>query len=206
MHRLVGLGLLLVGAPAPAAEAAPRGRVVRVERSVASVVPRICAMGGGARSGQNLCFGEPHDGDRIAVIDLAEKRVRGEFVIEAVTEATELSSLNLCISTGVRSVRGSYASGVEEGGHIIGLRGAKLNRRVARVLSNVAAPSGRADEQVELAIDADGNGQADLLLTQYVCDGDGAPAAGGEGRCFDTYMEQRGGMRRVQQDILRACR
>lgn len=203
MHRLACL--LLVGATASPAAGAPRGRVVRVERSPAVVVPRICAMGGGG-AGQNMCFGEPREGDRIVVIDLAERRVRGDFVIESVAEATDLASINVCISSGVRSVRGSYASGVEEGGHVIGLRGARLDRRIARVLANVDPPSGRTDEQVELAIDADGNGSADLLLTQYVCDPNGAPASGGEGRCLDTYLAQRGVMRRVQQDILRACR
>jgi hypothetical protein len=206
-HRpgIAGLGaVVLVAAAALAAEGAPRGRVVRVERTIAATVPRICAMGGGTR-GQNMCFGDPRVGDRIAVIDMAEKRVRGEYVIESVSEATELSSLGLCISSGVKSVRGSYAAGAEEGGHVMGLRGARLSRKLTQVLTSVPAPSGRTDETVELAIDADGNGHADLVLTQYPCDANGVPASGGDGRCFDTYLEQRGGLRRVQQDILRAC-
>jgi hypothetical protein len=202
MHRFACL--LLVGAMALAAEGAPRGRVVRVERGVAAAVPRICAMGGSR--GQHMCFGEPREGDRIAVIDLAERRVRGEFVIESVTEATELAAMGLCINTGVRTVKGSYVSGTEEGGHIMGMRGAKLNRNLARVMTGVSPPSGRTEESVELAIDSDASGKADLVLTQYACDQNGSPSTGGDGRCFDTYMEQRGALTRVQQDILRSCR
>jgi hypothetical protein len=195
-------GLLLVGA-ATAAAAAPRGRVVRVERGTAAAVPRLCAMA--AIRDQNLCFGRPREGERVAIIDLSEKRVRGEFVIESVEDSAELAQLRMCVDTGVQTVKGSYRGGAEGGEHVVGLRGARLDPRTARVLSDVAPPSGRAEESVEVAIDADGNGRADLILTEYGCDATGAPASGTGARCFDTYLEQRGVMRRVQRDILRAC-
>lgn len=199
-----GLGLLLVGALALSADAAPRGRVVRVERNSIGAVPRLCSMGG--RRGEGTCFGQPHEGETIEIVDPAARRLRGAFVIESVTEAAELASLALCVSTGVHTVRGSYAIGADEGGRVWGLRGAKLNRKVARVLGDVPPPSGRSEESVAFAVDADGNGRPDLLLTEYACDENGAPTSGAEGRCFDTYLEQRGGMHRVQQDILRTCR
>ena len=199
---LAGATVLLAGA-APRAEAAPRGRVIRVERGVAARVPRLCAMT--AVRGQSICFGRPREGERIAVIDLADKAVRGEFVIESVSEAADATHLGVCLDTGLQIVKGSYVGGAEPGGHAFGLRGAKLSRRTARVISDLPSPSGRTEETVELAIDADGNGRADIVLTQYSCDASGAPSSGGMIRCLDTYMEQRGGLRRVQQDILRAC-
>jgi hypothetical protein len=196
--------VLLVGGLGLAAEAAPRGRVVRVERNTIGPTPRFCSIGG--PRGEGTCFGQPREGERIAVVDLVEKTVRGEFVIESVSEATELAALGMCVSSGIKTVKGSFTSGTGETGHVVGLRGARLNRHAARLLADVPPPSGRADESVELAVDADGNGRPDLILTQYPCDENGAPAAAGEGRCFDTYMAQHGEMQRVQQDILRSCR
>jgi hypothetical protein len=154
---------------------------------------------------QNLCFGRPRAGERIAIIDLSEQRVRGEFVIESVEDSAELAQIRMCVDTGVQTVKGSYVGGAEGGEQVVGLRGARLDPRTARVLSDVTPPSGRAEESVEVAIDTDGNGRADLILTQYACDATGAPTNGAGARCFDTYLEQRGVMRRVQRDILRAC-
>jgi len=196
-------GVALVGALALAADAAPRGRVVRVERNTLGPTPRFCSIGN--RRGEGTCFGQPREGERIALVDLVDRTVRGEFVIESVGEATELAALGLCVSSGVKTVKGSFTGGIEESGSIVGLRGARLNRKVARLLSDVRPPTGRSDESVELALDADGNGRADLILTQYACDTNGAPSPAGDGRCFDTYVEQHGGLHRVQQDILRTC-
>jgi len=197
---LLASALLLGGAPP--ARAAPHGRVVRVERNTISVVPRFCSMGG--RRGEGTCFGQPREGEVIEVVDQMGKTVRGTFVIESVTEAAELAALGLCVSTGVRTVRGAYGNGADEGGRAWGLRGVKLNRKVARLV-DAQPPSGRTDESVNVALDVDGNGRPDVILTQYSCDASGAPSSSGDGRCFDTYMEQHGGMRRVQQDILKTC-
>jgi hypothetical protein len=203
MHRAGGF--LLVGAIALSADAAPRrGRVVRVERAAVSPVPKRCTLVAGR--GEGLCFGQPHKGERIAVLDLSERAVRGELVIESVGEGAELIARGVCVNTGVYTVKGSYASGTDGVGHLMGLLGAKLDRRTARIMADVPAPSGRTDEVVELAVDADGNGRADLVLTHYSCDEQGKPASDSMGRCFDTYMQRQGELRRVQQDIFRVCR
>src|SRR5262245_59576203 len=89
-------GALLVGALALAADAAPRGRVVRVERATISAVPRFCSMSG--RRGEGTCFGLPQEGEAIEIVDPAARTLRGTFVIESVAEATELASLGLCVS------------------------------------------------------------------------------------------------------------
>src|SRR5262245_29233155 len=96
---------LLVGAVIAAAvraEGAPKGRVIRVERTTKVVVPRFCAMA--SVRGQSLCFGRPREGERIAIIDTSEKAVIGEFLIESVGEATEFSQLGICVDTGVQTV------------------------------------------------------------------------------------------------------
>jgi hypothetical protein len=186
-----------------AAAAAPPGRVVRVERTAIATVPRICVMLGGR--GQSTCFGQTSVGEHVAFIDMVDRSVRGELVIEAVGPATEFDSLGLCVSSGAHGVRGTVTVRLDDSHQIVGLRGARLSPRISRVLTDVLPPSGRGEESVELAIDADGNGRADLVLTQYSCDATGALSASGEGRCLDTYLEQRGTLRRVQQDILRSC-
>ncbi len=206
-RRLSIASLPLAGAVAlvaVSAAAAPRGRVVRVERGATSAVPRLCSIATGR--GEGVCFGQPRKGERIAVLDLSERTVRGEFLIESVGAATELTSRGVCVSTGVQTVKGTYTSGGDGLGHLMGLRGARLDPRIARVRVDVPAPSGRPDESVEFAVDTDGNGRTDLVLTHYACNESGAPAGDGEGRCFDTYMDRGDGLRRVQQDIFRICR
>jgi hypothetical protein len=189
---------------APTGRATPAGKVVRVERPQLSAVPRLCVMGMGR--GQSMCLGQPRAGERVAIIDMEDKAVRGELVIESIGEETELAALGLCVSSGVRTVKGTLTPDVSEGRTLVGLRGARLDRRVARVLSGITSPSGRTDESVELALDADGNGRPDLVVTQYPCDAAGAPSSSNEGRCIDTYMEQHGAMRRVLQESVGPCR
>jgi len=201
------------GRPASAGRTAPAGRVVRVERPQLSAVPRLCVMGLGR--GQSMCLGQPRAGERVTIIDMDDRAVRGELVIETVGEETELAALGLCVSSGIRTVKGTLSPDMSEGRSLVGLRGARLDRRMARVLTGISSPSGRADESVELAVDADGNGRPDLVITQYACDaagssssvsGGGGGVSGAEGRCIDTYMEQHGGMRRVLQETVSPCR
>jgi hypothetical protein len=197
----------LAGTGAPAAGAAPRGRVVRVERASATPTPRLCIMGHGRDA--HLCLGQARAGERIALLVATEPRLRGELVIESATDATDLRRDNVCISGGAQYVKGWYTSGTDSSDVTAGLRGAGLDLSVARVLDGVPAPSGHADESVKLAVDGDGNGSADLVMTAYRCTPDGAPAPSGassDSRCFDTYMAYRGKLRRVHQDIIRACR
>jgi hypothetical protein len=184
--------------------AGPAGRVVRIERAQLGVVPRLGVMG--ISRGQSMCLGQPRAGERVALIDIEDKAVHGELVIDSVGEENELAALGLCVSSGAHSVKGTITPPIGEGRSLVGLRGARLNRRVARVLTGISPPSGRTGESVELAVDADGNGRPDLIVTQYACDATGTPSASGEGRCIDTYMDQHGAMRRVLQESVGTCR
>jgi len=179
--------------------------VIRVEREATGGVPRLCLMGLGGDS--HLCFGQPRAGERIAMFSATETRLRGELVIESVSEAADMRSAGLCISGGAQNVKGWSTADADGRDLVAGLRNARLDAGVARVLSGVAAPSGRDDERVDLAVDADGNGSADLVVTAYRCTPEGAPSSGTgpDARCFDTYMVRHGKLHRVLQDIIRAC-
>jgi hypothetical protein len=203
-RRLALAGFLAAAAGALAAEAAPRGRVIRVERSPANTVPRFCSLTASGGDG-GLCFGRPRPGERFAIVAPLEPRLRGEFIVESVAEPTELISRGLCPDSDIHVVKGSFTAGADQGGYVMGLRAAKLDPRIARVMPDVPAPSGRDEESVHFAIDSDADGRADLMVTEYSCDASGTPTSGGSSLCFDVYMDQRGTMRRVQQDILRVC-
>jgi hypothetical protein len=203
----LALALAFALAGATAAGAAPRGRVIRVEREPVAAPPRICIIGGGHDS--HLCFGQPRAGERVTLLSSSEPRVRSELVIESVADAADLRQANLCASDGAQLVKGRYTPGTNSGDSMTGLRGAQLDAWVARVLTGVPAPSGSDDEQVKLAVDSDGNGSADLVVTTYPCTPEGALVTGAvahDARCIDTYMARRGKLHRVHQDIIRACR
>jgi hypothetical protein len=195
---------VLAGAPAARADGGPHGRVVRIERAQVTAVPRLCAMSFGRD--QSVCFGRPTEGERVALVDTARKEVLGVFLIDAVGEPNDLAGRGLCVDSGLYPVKGTFLDDADAARGPIGLRGIKLTARSARVMPNGPPPSGRTDEAVELTLDSNGDGRADLVLTQYECDEAGVPAPGADGRCFDTYTDVgRGPMQRVHRDILRTC-
>jgi len=196
-------GLALAGAAAPVAEGAPPGRVIRVERARAVVAPRFCVQPAG---GQRVCFGRPREGEHIALIDAENKMIRGDFVIDTIADATEMGARGLCVDSGAFAVRGHLLRGdADPDVDLIGLRGLVLGAR-AQVLDGVDAPSGRPEETVDLALDTDGDGRADVVVTRFPCDAAGAMDLAADGRCFDIHVEERGRLRRTSRDILKVCR
>lgn len=182
---------------------APPGRVIRVPHARAAPVPRICAMTPGRDQG--MCFGQPVAGDRVALVDPLAKDILGEFVIDAVGEPTDLGHRQ-CLSASLYPIKGTFLDEHHAARNAIGLRGLAINRRHAKVLPNPPPPSGRPDEEVKLTLDANGDGRADVIVTQYMCDDAGAPTTSDLAICFDTYTELRGGkLQRLQQDILKPC-
>lgn len=196
-----GAGLCAVVA---VAQAEPRGRVVRVERAPAVTAPRYCSMA--ADAGRRVCFGRPFEGEHVAVIDTVKRTVRGDFVIESIEDDLEYMSRGLCVAAGAYAVKGRFASGApDRTTELIGLRGLKLGKQARVLAGGVQPPSGRADERVELAVDADGDGRADVALTRYPCDPAGNPRSGSEGICYDVYVAERGRLSRTSQDVVGAC-
>ncbi|TMQ04696.1 MAG: hypothetical protein E6J90_50805 [Deltaproteobacteria bacterium] len=174
--RLIGVALVVWSATG---FAAPGGRVVRVERSGGfRVAPRLCEI----RGDTGNCLGEqPVSGQTVVVID--EHRVIAEVQI---VEATSFSpSCPTLWAVKTRLVRGT--PGDSDG---VGVIDPNLDIVRARLLERShmpASPSGFADEEVWRAIDRDGDGAADILLTRFGCDSQGRPAPGGSNFCIDVW-------------------
>jgi hypothetical protein len=193
--------LALAAVTAPLAEGAPRGRVVRVERRKVAPPPRYCEL---PARGQAVCLGSPREGDRVTVL-VADRAIVGSFVIDDVGKATELYDRGLCSDTGISAVKGRGMRGTADPyADLVGLRGAALGAR-ARVVTNFVSPENHADAIVLAAVDGDGDGDADIAVIRYRCDATGASVPDGEFLCYDTFVEERGRMKRSSQDIFRAC-
>ena len=202
MTRLV-VFCLIVGALALPAKGAPRarGKVVRVERQRGTAVtPRVCDVRAD-RAG--TCLGpEPTIGELITVLD--ENGVIAEVRI---SEATAFSTggSSACQSLWnikTELVRGDLASIPLR---TIGIVDSDVHPRKGRMLSKEQfpqPPSGRSDEQVVVAVDRDGDREADIVLTQNTCDGSG-PVPGGS--CIDEWARVNGRLVKVQQTNFAAC-
>jgi len=179
------------------ADAAPRtkGKVVRVERSRATGdVPRVCevrALEGG------VCFGPaPIVGDIVTV--LSEQRVIAEVrVTESQEYATRGSSCPGLYTIKVELVRGNFDADEST----IGIVDRDLDPHAARKLSRgdqPESPSGRAGESVQIAVDREGDGIADILVVQSDCDGTGQ-------LCLDEWARVDRKMVRVVQTNFSNC-
>lgn len=175
MPRLIGVALAVWST---AAFAAPSGRVIRVERSgAARVPPRLCEI----RGDTGNCLGEqPTPGQTVVVLD--EHRVLAEVQI---IEATSFSpSCPTLWAVRTRLVRGP---GDSDG---VGVIDPSLDVSRARLLDRShlpASPSGFPDDEVWRAVDRDGDGSPDILLTRFGCDAQGHPAPGGGNFCIDIW-------------------
>jgi len=196
--------ILVVGATAligMRALAAPRakGRVIRVERSRGTAaVPRVCDIRGD-RSG--TCIGtEPLVGEIVSVLD--ESGVLAEVKItEATPFATGAGSCTSLWNIKTDLVRGDVSSIPIR---TIGIVDPQIHPRRGRNLAREQfppPPSGRADDQVVVAVDRDGDRVADIVLTQSACEGSSAPT----GTCLDEYANMNGRMVRVHQTNFASC-
>lgn len=204
MRWLAGIGLV-VGASA-LAWAAPRGKVVRVERNRGmKAVPRLCDVQPLAKEG--LCVGEPRSGERVALIDQDRGIAIGEFRIDSATGAADPF-----ICTGkspvVFAIKGQVTAGdpdiIADAGRVIGLRNLTLDPKVARVVKDQLIPG--STERAELTLDIDGNSTVDYMLARYPCDDANNPSPTMAGRfCFDTYLERDGRLVKAHTDNIQIC-
>jgi hypothetical protein len=176
VSRLAALVFVIGGATALAA---PRGRVVRIERAGGgSATPRLCEI----RGDTGTCVGdEPRAGQTVVVLD--ERHVVAELqVVEAAPFVASCPSL---WTVKTRAARGP--GGELEG---IGVIDAGINPSRAHVIDKERlppSPSGQPGEEVWRAIDRDGDGTADILITRYNCDQAGKALAGGSTFCIDVW-------------------
>lgn len=180
-----------------AAAAGPSGRVVRVERSGASrVAPRLCDIHGDTGN----CVGdEPRPGQVVVLLD--ERRVVAE--VEIVDAASFSTGCPMLWSVKTRALRG--ASGDSDG---VGVIDAGIDPARAHLIERSRAPvspSGSPDDEVWRAIDRDGDGAADIVITRYNCDATGRPTAGGGTSCIDLWARTGMRMTRTTQLNFRLC-
>lgn len=188
----------LGGALGLSAAAAPGGRVVRVERSGGSQIPpRLCEV----HADTGNCVGEqPRAGQIVAVLD--EHHVAAEVQI---LEATSFSpSCPMLWTVKTRLLRGT--PGDSDG---IGVIDPGLDLARAHLINRTqlpSSPSGMPDDEVWRAIDRDGDGAADILITRYGCDSAGRPAASaGSTFCVDLWARTGARMTRTTQLNFALC-
>ncbi len=197
MSRSIVLAACWLGALVLPAAAGPSGRVVRVERSGGSrIPPRLCEI----RGDSGNCIGdEPRAGQIVAVLD--EHRVVAEVQI---LEATSFSpSCPMLWTVKTRLLRGAPTDNDE-----IGVIDPSLDTARARLINRAqlpSSPSGLLDDEVWRAIDRDGDGAADILITRYGCDSSGRPTSAGSPLCIDLWARTGARMTRTTQLNLALC-
>jgi len=178
--RIVGVALTLA---ATVAVAAANGRVVRIVRSGAGpgAAPRLCEIRG---DGGNCVGEEPKPGQMVTVLD--ERHVIAE--VQIIEANSLLAGCRNLWSVKTRVVHGGAAD--SDG---IGVIDPSINPSRARMLDKnrlPASPSGQPGEEVWRAIDRDGDGTADILITRYSCDASSRPVAGST-YCIDVWERSR---------------
>jgi len=193
MLRSIGVALVFWTA---VAAAGPSGRVVRVERSgISRVAPRLCAVHGEAGN----CVGdEPRVGQIVTVLD--EHHVIAEV---GIVEVTGSLGCPMLWSVKTRAVRGVVVDS-----EIFGIIDPGLDPNRARVLDRghmPPSPSGAVDEDVWRAIDRDGDGAADILITRFGCDSAGRPVSGAPPYCVAIWTRTGARMTRTTQLNFAQC-
>jgi hypothetical protein len=180
------------------AMAGPSGRVIRVERvgGGSTLAPRLCEV----RGDTGTCVGEqPKAGQTVVVLD--EQHVVAE--VQIVEAAGFTASCADVWRVKTRPVRGVASDG--EG---IGVIDPGINPSRARVFDKnhlPPSPSGLAGDEVWRAIDRDGDGTADILITRYSCDSTGKPVTGGGTSCIDVWSRVGAKMIRTTQLNFAQC-
>jgi hypothetical protein len=192
MSRLVAVALC-VGSTAIAAP----GRVMRVERTGGGggAPPRLCEI----RGSGGTCLGdEPRVGQIVAVLD-TERVAATQEVVEVTAMVARCPVL---WSVKTRPLRGAPPE--REG---VGVIDAGLNLARAHVIEadRVTARPGQPGEEVWRAVDRDGDGAPDILITRYVCDAAGQLVAGGSAYCIDVWSRMGARMTRTTQLNFAQC-
>ena len=190
---VVGLTMITPGLDA-GADAPPRGRVVRIERTrtVPLVTPVLCVQM--MNDGSGLCIGpQPKPGEVIVVVD--EATVLAEIKVDGAAKA-----MPNCDS--VWQVTGSVLRGDPTAGRrnkSIGLIDGIVDRQAARRVPDAKVARPAPDSRVEIGIDRDGDGIADVVAAEATC-----PGVGGE--CIEFWTRRAKGLEKVWSANLRICR
>jgi hypothetical protein len=198
---LVGATALTAwGAPAPK----PQGRVVRVERphGDTNTVPILCEL---KADGSGMCVGaSPNIGDTVIVVDdthtLAEVRIT--------RSAPQSPKCDTLWTVNGDIIRGDMSQ--SRGTKAIGIIDPATDRRSARRVEEdkLISPNPSPDVRVALGVDRDGDGTADIIVTQYACDAQGQPTSTGSAIdfCIDIWCKRDKVMKRAWTTKLATCR
>ncbi len=173
--------------------AAPRGRVVRVERTRAFplITPILCFQV--QTDGTGLCIGpQPHTGDVIVLVD--ETQVIAEVRVDGITKAMPSCDVVWNIQGSV--LRGDVTAGKRS--RTMGLIDGNIDRKEARRVPDDKIVKPTPDTKVELGIDRDGDGTADVVVAQSTCQGTGND-------CIEFWTRRAHGLERVWSSNLRIC-
>jgi hypothetical protein len=190
MMRL--FGVVVIGISIPALGAPTPGKVVRVERERAFplVIPVLCVNV--QDDGSAMCIGpQPKAGEVITVID--ETKVLAEVRVDGSKRYTPK-----CDS--MWTVTGSVINGTVDPRNrkSLGLIDANISNTAARMVPRDKLPSPQADIRVELGIDRDGDGTADVLAA-------GGNCGGARNECVEFWTRRRKGLERVWTANLQTC-
>ncbi len=190
MLRLIGM--IVVGAAIPAAAETPAGKVIRVERerTLPMVTPILCVSI--QPDGSGTCIGpQPKLGDSVILVD--ETQVIAEVKVDLVTKMQATCDSVWTITGSV--VRGDISQGNRKA---IGLIDSNTSNTAARVVPKKKLPKLAQTDRIELGIDRDGDGTADVIAAGSSCPG------GGE--CIEFWARRAKGLEKVWSTNLQSCR
>jgi hypothetical protein len=211
MRRVVPLAFaLLFAAGAGSAEARP-GEIVRVERP--RYVPkeriRVCVQTGNDDS-KMLCIGNPPP-KRDEIIHVMD--FRGGVVAQARVVRTAPSTQPMCRSEQASDVyyRTTLSGSTAPTSWMIGLMGVEVDRERGKMDGGSdieLPPAARRKEQVFIAVDRDGSGHHDMIVTSRPCELPPPPGTSGQGeaQCLAYWLLEGASWRLVNEDVLYNCR
>ena len=193
---MLRLGCVLVLALVSPVTAQPKGKVVRVERArTFETTPIICSL---RQRGERYCFGpQPKTGDVVRVVD--DKTLLAEYRIDAVRAATKSCEVMWQVDGEV--LRGQLGS---SGAESVGLIDASADPRTLRQIGRHDLRSPVVDPEVKavLGLDRNGDGDADIVITQTRCAQAGPH---GRGECYDFWVKRDRVMKSVFSADIQAC-
>jgi len=201
------LGVAVLAMVASVSEAKPkrkRGRVVRVERTLAGVrVPRVCANI--QPDGTVSCW--YHDvriGEQLSVLDENGRRA----VLEVRSMQPQLDGCNNAVGWTVTTSAQSGDLGQPSWTTIAVIDWETSSK--SRVLVNngqLQPPSGNPSESIMYAVDDDQDGDPELVATYFTCDqvGQIQQQYGTGYGCIGYYGREGAGMRLLRVDIQKTC-
>ena len=192
---MLRLGCVIVLALVSPVTAQPKGKVVRVERVRAmETTPIICSL----RARDRYCFGPaPRPGDIVRIVD--DKQLLAEYRIDAVQPATKSCAV-------MWQVDGEVLRGQLTQGHVesVGLIDAAADSRTLRQVNrgDLRSPVVDPDVRPVIGLDRNGDGDADIIVTQAKC---AQPGAHGRNECYDFWVKRDRVMKSVFSADIQAC-